>query len=84
MSQSRVEKFKEYRNSIYDDGEKPVKEKIDIAIEENSVKSKNGPSFQEELEIKKLITSRNVSNIFYFGFVVLIAALAIIFGFIFF
>lgn len=82
MSESRVEKFKDYRNSIYGDGFKTEKEKINTSIEENSVQSKKGPSFQEETMINKLISSRNASNIIYFTFVFIIVVLALIFGFI--
>ena len=81
MSESRVEKFKDYRNSIYGDDFKTEKEKINTSIEENSIQSKNGPSSEEEILIKKLISSRNVSTIFYIAFVVIVIALALIFGF---
>lgn len=82
MSKSRLEKFKDYRKSILLDGEYEEKSKINTSLEDGSVDSKNGPSYQEELLLKQIVNSRRIVNILYFGFTFIVIALIITFGFI--
>ena len=80
MAESRVEKFKDYRKSILRDGEFEQKSKINTSLEEGSIDSRNGPSFQEEVLLKQIIRNRRTANIFYFGFILVIAGLMLAFG----
>lgn len=82
MSKSRLEKFKDYRKSILLDGEYEEKSKINTSLEDGSVDSKNGPSYQEELLLKQIVNSKRIVNILYFGFAFIVITLIIAFGFI--
>ncbi|MCR5184587.1 MAG: hypothetical protein K6C32_00685 [Bacilli bacterium] len=80
MGESRVEKFKDYRKSMIHDGELSEKVQINTDIEENSVNSKNRPTYQEELLLKELKSSRLLTYISYFGFLLIIIACILTFG----
>lgn len=80
MGESRVEKFKDYRKSMIHDGELTEKEEINTSIVENSVDSKNKASFQEEIALNKLKSSKRTVSILYFGFLAIVIIAIVTFG----
>ena len=80
MAQSRIEKFREYRKSIINDGDTILKTQIETSLETTSTESKISPTDEEAVFLKKVVLKKRLVYILTLSFAFIVVIIALIFG----
>ena len=80
MAKSRIETFKDYRNSIISDSEPVLRTQIETSLETTSTESKTAPTVVEAVFLKKMLRKKYFLLTLFWVFIVAVVVLEVVFG----